>query len=205
MSTPAHRATVAFVRGGLYAVVALLAAGRLGGYGRDHPSLAIVFEAAQFLLPLAGFALAGAVGGASLGAGRRATSGFAGGCVLGGTVLSLAWPQLSGLTGHESLVSVLAFALFAWAIAFGLAGAIGGAALGSRHTWRVASGFALGGIAGALLLVLPVLLAPAGLRSWPPTAQLAVNVLTSVTGLLAPFAVGGAAAGRAVDDSEEQG
>jgi hypothetical protein len=45
-----------------------------------------------------------------------------------------------------------------------------------------------------------VLLATAGLHGWPPTAQLAVTVTSSVAGLLAPFAIGGAAAGRAVDE-----
>lgn len=199
MRSPAHRATVAFARGGLVAIVALLAAGRAGGFGRDVPILAPLFHVLQLALPVFGFALAGAIGGASLGAGRRATWGFAAGCFLAGMVLAAAWPQLSGLTGHESLVSVLSFAVAAWTAAFGLAGLVGGAALPGRRTRLVAGGFAAGGAAGAVLLILPVLLVPVGLRGWPPTAQLAVTVLSSVAGLLAPFAIGGAAAGRAVD------
>jgi len=198
--TPAHRATVAFARGGLFAIVALLASSRIGGLARDLPALAPVLGTLQFVLPLAGFALAGAVGGASLGAGRRAASGFAAGCFLAGAVLSIAWPHLSGLTGHEHLAAVLSFAVAAWAVAFGVAGAIGGAVLGRDRVWRIAAGFAGGGAIGAVFLVTPVLLAAAGLHAWPPTAQLAVTVTSSVAGLLAPFAIGGAAAGRAVDE-----
>ena len=198
--TPTHRATVAFARGGLFAIVALLASSRVGGFARDVPTLAGVLGTLQFLLPLAGFAVAGAVGGASLDAGRRVASGFAAGCFLAGVVLSVAWPHLSGLTGHERLPAVLSFAVAAWAVAFGVAGAIGGAFLGRDRIWRVAAGFAGGGAVGAVLLVMPVLLASAGLRAWPSTAQLAVTVTSSVAGLLAPFAIGGAAAGRAVDE-----
>ncbi|RPJ56740.1 MAG: hypothetical protein EHM24_30140, partial [Acidobacteria bacterium] len=87
--TPAHRATIAFARGGLFAIAALLASGRVGGLARDLPSLAAALGALQLALPLAGFALAGAVGGASLGAGRRAAAGFAAGCFLAGAVLSV--------------------------------------------------------------------------------------------------------------------
>jgi hypothetical protein len=50
-----------------------------------------------------------------------------------------------------------------------------------------------------VLLVLPGLLARVGLHGWPSTAQLAISVASSVAGLLAPFAIGGAAAGRAVE------
>ncbi|RPJ72476.1 MAG: hypothetical protein EHM24_09340 [Acidobacteria bacterium] len=202
--TPAHRATIAFARGGLFAIAALLASGRIGGLARDLPSLAAAFGALQLALPLVGFALAGAVGGASLGTGRRATLGFAGGCFLAGAVLSAAWPHLSGLTGHESLAAVLSFAAAAWAGAFGIAGAIGGACLARGRTWHVGAGFAGGGAVGAVLLVMPVLLAPAGLHAWPPTVQLAVTVTSSAAGLLAPFAIGGAAAGRAVDEGDGQ-
>lgn len=200
--TPAHRATVAFARGGLFAIASLLLAGRIGSLARDLPSLASLFGAIQAGVPLAGFALAGAMGGSALAMGRRVTLGFAAGCFVAGVVLSAAWPHLSGLTGHEPLVSVLSFAVAAWAVAFGLAGAIGGAFLGRSQAGRVAAGFAAGAALGAIFLVMPVLLAPAGLHTWPPTAQLAVTVTSSVAGLLMPFVVGGAVAGRVVDEGQ---
>lgn len=199
LSTPGHQSAVAFVRGGLVAIVALLAPARvtalLEGLGAPGFSGAVV----RLLLPVLGFAAAGAVGGASLGAGGRGVRAFSVGGLASGVMMSQVWPQLSGLTGHEPPASVALFAVVSWAAAFGAGGLVSAWVLRLRGGLRLAATCAIGGALGGLVFVLPSLLGPLGFREMSPLARLAVSTLSSIVGLLVPFGVEGAAAGRAVD------
>jgi len=196
LASPSHRCAVAFLRGGLLATVALLAAPRAGALFHRSAWLAPVAGAAAVLLPVAGFAAAGAFGGAALGRGRAGVRAFALAGVVWGLLMSMAWPQLTGLTGREPLPLLAAFALGAWAAAFAAGGAVAAAIVDRRALLPVAAGFALGGAAGAAIFIAPSLAAPLGYAQWPPLVRLLVATVTSIAGLLAPFGIGGAAAGR---------
>ena len=196
LPSPAHRAAVAFVRGGLLAIVTLLAAPRVAALDRAIPSLSDGAGAVGWLLPVAGFAAAGAFGGAALGRGRAGARAFALGGLVSGLVMSAVWPQLAGLTGREPLGVVVAFSAGGWAAAFGAGGAVAGWGVDRRAAAWLACRFAIAGAAGALVFVAPSLAQPLGYGEWPAPARLLVTTVTSVAGLLAPFAIGGAAAGR---------
>lgn len=197
-SSPAHAAAVAFLRGGLVAIVALLAPARLvaildaTGIGGSGPLV-------RLAVPALGFAAAGALGGAALGLGRRGVRAFSIGGLATGLAMSRVWPQLGGLTGHEPLIPLVLFATLSWALAFGAGGGLGAWLLDRRASVSVAAWAALGGAAGALLFVTPSLFVPLGFGALSPMARLAVSTITSVVGLLTPFAVVGAAAGHALD------
>ena len=196
LTSPAHRAAVAFARGGLLAIAALLAAPRVAALARSMPATAALGDLVAALLPVAAFAAAGAFGGASLGRGRAGVRGFALGGLASGLVMALVWPQLAGLTGREPLPVVVAFAVAGWAAAFGAGGGVAAWRIDRRAATALAGWFALGGAAGALLFVAPSLAQPLGAAGWPGPARLLLATATSVAGLLAPFAIGGAAAGR---------
>lgn len=198
LSSPAHRAAIAFLRGGLLAIVTLLAAPRAAGWAAAIPGLEGFGTWIVAALPAAGFAGAWAFGGAALGRGRAGVLAFALGGVVSGLLLSLVWPQLAGLTGREPLAPLLAFSVLTWAGAFGIGGGIAGWRLDTHAAVALAWRFAIGGALGALVFVAPSLAWPLGADAWPAAARLALTTLSSVAGLLAPFAVGGAAAGRLV-------
>lgn len=198
LASPAHRAAIAFARGGLLAIVALLAAPRAAALARSFPAPAALGDLVAALLPVAGFAGAGAFGGASLGRGPTGVRGFALGGLVSGLLMALVWPQLAGLTGREPLPAVLAFAVTGWAAAFGAGGGLAAWRIDKTVAVGLAGRFALGGAAGALLFVAPSLAQPLGAADWPGPARLLLTTATSVAGLLAPFAIGGAAAGRAL-------
>jgi hypothetical protein len=202
IASPAHRAAIAFLRGGLLAIVSLLAAPRAGGLLLRTALPGAVADASALLLPLLGFTAAWAFGGASLGRGRQAVRGFALGGLLTGLLLSLVWPQLAGLTGREPALIVLAFAVAGWGVSFGAGGGLAGRLVHPPAALALARGFAVGGAAGASIFVVPSLASGLGYGDWPPIARLFVSTITSVAGLLAPFAIGGAAAGRLLGDSD---
>ncbi len=198
LASPSHRAAVAFLRGGLFASVTLLAAPRVAALVRSVRPLAGFGDAAAALLPVAGFAVAWAFGGAALGRGRVGVGAFALGGLVSGLLMSLVWPQLAGLTGREPLPPLLAFSVGGWAAAFGAGGAVAGCVVDRRAAAALARRFAMGGAAGALVFVAPSLAQPLGWAAWPAPARLLLTTASSVCGLLAPFAIGGAAAGLAL-------
>ncbi|HSJ97103.1 MAG TPA: hypothetical protein VLC53_08520, partial [Myxococcota bacterium] len=190
LASPAHRAAIAFLRGGLLAIVGLLApprvAAMLAGAGAGERAATVV----ALLLPVLGFALAGAFGGAALGLGRRGAAAFAAGGAVTGLGISIAWPQFAGLTGHEPILVLTLFALGTWAAAFGAGGGVAAWAVDRRAIRELSRWFAIGGALGAILFVAPSLLVPLGFREWPPMIRVLISTLTSVTGLLAPFGIG---------------
>lgn len=197
--SPAHRAAVRFLRGGLVAMVSLLVPSQLGSWSRAFPALGPLVALARLVVPALGFAAAGAIGATALGRGRRGGRAFAAGMSATGLALSFTAPLLQNLTGFEPPAIVALFAAVTTAGAFALGGSIAALALEPRHAVALAAGFAFGGAFGGLLTVTPSLLA-GGLAAWPPEAQLFVNLASSLLGLLAPFAIGGAVAGRRLED-----
>jgi hypothetical protein len=196
LASPAHRVAVAFLRGGLLAIVALLAAPRAAALVRSCSTLEDLGDLAAALLPVAGFLVAWAFGGAALDRGRRGVRAFAVGGLVAGMLMSAVWPQLAGLTGREPLPALLAFSVGGWAVAFGAGGGLAGWGLDRRAAAPLAARFAAGGALGALLFIAPSLAQPLGVGTWSGPARLLLTTVTSVAGLLTPFAVGGAAAGR---------
>lgn len=202
--SPAHRAAIRFLRGGLVAVVALLLPSRLGGWLRDWPMLEPIVALAQVAIPVLGFAAAGAIGATSLDRGRRGIAAFAVALAVTGLGVSLTAPQLQNLTGFESAGTVVLFAAAATGAAFAVGGGIAALWLEPERALPIAAGFAAGGAFGGLVTVLPSLLARA-VADWPPEAQLFVRLACSLAGLLGPFAIGGAAAGRGLGEAEAEG
>jgi hypothetical protein len=195
MSSPAHRAALGFLRGGLIAAVSLALTPAVGA------ALAAVFQSGlpagstQFIVPLAGFVVGGAVGGGTLGLGARGSVGFGCGGGASGLLLLITAPQLQGLTGFEDPLVVVPYAVATSALAFGMMGLAGSLVVGRGKVARVAALFAVGGIAGGLLGVLPFLIQHWGGVWW---AELWVFLtLAGATGSVAvPFVAGGAAAAR---------
>lgn len=128
------------------------------------------------------------------------------------------WPTLRTAMGFGfgSLFAGLSFILMlfevpskvAWipclALGFGLAGAVGGAcmALGWRVFFRSAAGLAIGGAAGAVALVAVqptisrLLLHSLGSTQWSGSLDTVDFISFGITGILLPYAVGGALLGR---------
>ncbi len=96
MSSPAHRAALGFLRGGLIAAVSLALTPALGAVAAAAAQAGWPARAIQFLLPLAGFAFGGAVGGEALGFGSRGAIGFGCGGGAAGLVLLLTAPTFRG-------------------------------------------------------------------------------------------------------------
>ncbi len=125
MSSPAHRAALGFLRGGLIATVSLALTPALGALASSVPTLGWLVKAAQFLLPVAGFAAGGALGGDALSLGPRGAMAFGCGGGAAGLVLFLSAPHLQGLTGFEDPLVVVPYAIATSALAFGAMGLIG--------------------------------------------------------------------------------
>ncbi len=195
MSSPAHRAALGFLRGGLIAVVSLVLAPALGGLASVVPTLGWLVKAAQFLLPVAGFAGGGALGGDALGLGSRGATAFGCGGGAAGLVLLRAAPQLQGLTGFEDPLVVVPYAIATSALAFGVMGLIGSLMVRRGKVGRVAAVFAVGGALGGLLGVLPFLVQRWGGPGW---ADLWVFVTTacSIGSVVVPLMLGGSSAAR---------
>lgn len=200
LSSPAHRAGVRFLRGGLVAIVALLLPSQLGGWSRAWPEPLVAF--ARAAIPAVGFALAGALGAASLDRGRRGILSFGAGLLVTGFAMSFSAPLLQNLTGFESGPTVAIFAAGSTAVAFAAGGAVAALPVEPSRALILAGGFAAGGGFGGLLTVVPSLLGTA-LNAWPADAQLFVRLACSVAGLLAPFAIGGAVAGKVLERGEK--
>jgi hypothetical protein len=199
LSSPAHRAGLRFLRGGLIAIVALLVPSQLGGWAREWPAIAPLIAASRLAIPALGFAAGGVVGASALGRGGRGAAAFGAGFGLTGLLLSFTAPLLRNLSGFENSWIVVPYAAASTAAAFGLGGVIGALALEPRQVVMMGTGFAAGGALGGLVSVLPSL-SSASMAGWPSDAQLFVRLLCSLTGLLAPFAIGGAVAGKALEE-----
>jgi hypothetical protein len=154
------------------------------------------------LLPALGFAAAGAFGATALERGRAGIRGFAIGMFATGLAMSFAWTELAGLTGREPLLHVLLFATGSWALSFAVGGAVSAWTVGGQHVSRLTLAFSLGGALGALLFVSPSLLVPLGFLELPAPLRWLYSTASSVVGLVLPFAFGGAAAGRLLEDPE---
>ncbi len=202
MSSAAHRAAVAFLQGGLAAVVAQVVGPPIGGAIAAVTGFSPLAGLVRTLLPVAGFSAAGAVGGDAVGAGPRAARAFAGGGALTGLVLTATSEPLSGLTGYENPAVVIAYAVITSTFAYGVGGALATAILRKR-TILPAAAFAAGGAAGGVLGVLPFLLSRWG--SIEGAAGQLIWVATAIGSVLVPLACGGALTARALDGPNVHG
>jgi hypothetical protein len=202
MDSPARRAGLGFLRGALVAVVAQVLAVPLGGLLLRLPTLAWAVRWVRAVAPVAGFALAGAVGGDTLGAGRRGVWAFAVGGGACGMALLFWSPNLAGLTGREDALVVTAYAVVTYAGAFGLLGLIAAAVLGRAVVARSVGGFAAGGALGGLFATVPFFLARVGPRSAPPEVGEFLGVASAVGAVVAPLVIGGTATAAALDPSD---
>jgi hypothetical protein len=195
MSSPAHRAALGFLRGGLFAAMSLALAPALGAVAAAASQAGWPARAIRLLLPLAGFAFGGAVGGDALGFGSRGATGFGLGGSAAGLVLLLTSPHLQGLTGFEDPTVVVPYAIATSGLAFGAMGLVGSFVVRRDRVAGVAAGFAGGGLIGGLLGVLPFLV-----QRWagPMWADLWMFVTTacSVGSVVVPLMLGGASAAR---------
>jgi hypothetical protein len=190
MSSPAHRAALAFLRGGLVAVLSLVLAPALGAIAVTFPSAGWLVRATQFLLPVGGFAFGGAIGGEALDPGPRGALAFGCGGCAAGLVLLLTAPNLQGLTGFENPTVVVGYGVGSAAVAFAATGLIGSLIAGSGKIGRVTAGFAIGGAIGGLLGVAPFLVQNARL-GLPPDLLMFVSFACAMGGVVVPFVAGG--------------
>ena len=195
MTSPAHRAALGFLSGGLIAVVSLALTPALGAVAAAVSHEGWTARMTQLLLPLAGFVIGGAVGGAALDVGSRGATGFACGGGAAGLVLLLTAPHLQGLTGFEDPLVVVPYAIGTSALAFGAMGLVGSLVVRRGKVVRVVAIFAVGGAIGGLLSVLPFLV-----QRWsgPVWADLwmFVTMGCSIGSVVVPFMVGGSSAAR---------
>jgi hypothetical protein len=195
MNSPAHRAALGFLRGGLIAAVSLALAPALG------VAVAAIFQSGwpagfiQFILPLGGFVLGGAIGGEALGLGTRGSLGFGCGGGAAGLVLLVTAPPLRGLTGFEDPLVVVPYAVVTSALAFGLMGLVGSLVVRRHKVGRVAALFAVGGIVGGLLAVLPTLVQRSAGPEWADLRMFATTAC-SMGSVVVPLILGGSSAAR---------
>lgn len=195
----AHRAALRFVRGGLVATLGLLAPSQVGLLTGGASWAAAAAGVLRVLLPILGFTLAGVIGASALDRGRRGGVAFGAGFLATGVVLTFTAPLLSNLSGFERPALVLSFGAASAGAAFGVGGILAALALESSPVLRIGAGFALGGVVGGVLGVLPAVLA-AALNDWPAEVRLFANAACALAGFLAPFGIGGAVAGRALEE-----
>ncbi len=195
MNSPAHRAALGFLRGGLIAAVSLVLAPALGAVSAAILPSGWPVGLVQFALPLAGFAFGGAVGGEALGLGSRGAAAFGCGGGAAGLVLLVTAPQLQGLTGFEDPLVVVFYAVATSALAFGLMGLVGSLVVRRDKVGRVAALFAVGGIVGGLLGVLPFLVQRWGRPEWADLWMF-VTMACSIGSIVVPLVLGGSSAAR---------
>jgi hypothetical protein len=195
MSSPAHEAALGFLKGGLIAVVSLALTPALGAVTAAVLQAAWPARMIQLLLPLAGFAIGGAVGGAALGIGSRGATGFACGGAAAALVLIVTFPPLQGLTGFENASVVVPYGVGTSALAFGASGLVGSLLVRRGKVGRVSAVFAGGGAIGGLLAVLPFLVQRWGGPVWPDLWMFA-TMACSIGSVVVPLMVGGASAAR---------
>jgi hypothetical protein len=196
VTSPAHRAAIGFLQGALVAVAAEVVASPLAGSLSRIPAISPLAPAIRTLVPLAGFSVAGAVGGEAIGEGRLGTAAFAAGGLGAGLVLTMTSPHLSGLTGYEDALIVLAYAACTFALAFGLCGCLAGAILRPDIVMRATAAFAFGGALGGLAGILPFLLARFGSAGPGDLLWQFVWLASSIASIATPLAVGGALTAR---------
>jgi hypothetical protein len=202
MTSPAHCAALGFLRGALIAIVAQVLAVPLAATIGSILALAPLAPLIRVALPVAGFVLAGAMGGETLGAGRSGVVGFGAGGLATGLVLTLTSPHLAGLTGYEDGSVVAVYAAGTFAAAFGLGGCLGIVVLDRRVAGRDRMGggpivratgaFAAAGALGGLVGVLPFFLARAGGGGTAGPVLQFLSFASAVGSLAIPLGLGGA-------------
>jgi hypothetical protein len=201
LGSVSHRAGTAFFEAALVTVLAIvslpLAAGAIGRFSATLQPFVVAIRLAS--APLA-FAAGGAVAGRSLERGRRGVVAALAASLAAGIVL--AWPlaTLQGLTGFEPMLPLIVVPVVSFGLAFGLDGAMLAWQLaGVREARRVAAWSAAGGVTGALLLVLPSLLARTRVRSDLDVVWAFIEVACSSASVLVPFTVVGWSAGSSLE------
>jgi hypothetical protein len=195
MSSPAHRAALGFLRGGLIAVVSLVAAPPLGALLAGIVQSTWPAGLVHVLLPFAGFAFGGAIGGEAVAVGSRGAIAFGCGGGASGLVLLLTSRQLQGLTGFEDPMVVVPYAIATSALAFGAMGLVGGLVVRRGSVGRITAAFAGGGAIGGLIGVLPFLVQRWGGPGWADL-WVFVTLACSVGSVVVPFMLGGSSAAR---------
>ena len=195
MTSPAHQAATGFLRGALVAVVSQVTSAPLAAaVAMVLPALG---PAVRLIVPLAGFAAAGAVGGDALGAGPRGVRAFSVGCFVAGVVLSATSPPLSGLTGHEDPAVVIPYAAVTYGAAFGLGGCVGGALLGAGRAAPAAVAFGGAGVIGGIVSLVPYLLGRFGASGPIALAVQFLGLASSIGAVAIPLCLGGSLLARA--------
>jgi hypothetical protein len=195
MTSPAHRAALGFLKGGLIAVVSIVIAPELGPLATAFPLLGWLVRVVQFLLPLVGFAFGGAIGADALGFGSRTTLAFGYGGGATGLVLRLAAPNLQRLTGFEDPFLVVTYGVVSAAVAFGATGVIGSLTARRGKVGRVTAGFVVGGAIGGFIGVAPYL-AQRWHAGWPLDLWSFVSFACSIAAVAVPLVIGGSIAAR---------
>lgn len=165
------------------------------------------------IISLAGPVLGGAIGGAWLGwvMKKRAVWAVEGALAFGVGFLPAAIAMLitlmagQGMSGNESILETAPFFTLGFGIGFGISGALAGALVlaGSRVLLASAKAFAIGGVAGGIVISTAFLL----LRLLGHS-QGQVLTYGMFAGILVPYCLGGALLGAAVPGlpkSEENG
>ena len=127
------------------------------------PPVGWLDAAVNLFVPAAGFFLSGALGGAALGHGKRATIGFGLAFMLTSPIWVLTIIGIQAMGTNQSLFGELALGFI---LGFGVAGAIGSAFLGRGIRMIIAGGavFGLAAIAGAAVVALPFTLMGGGIN-----------------------------------------
>jgi hypothetical protein len=193
--SPAHRAALGFLQGGLISVVALALPAAVGPVAAALSLPASVVALARTLVPLLGFGAGGAVGGESLGFGFRGSVAFGAGGVVAGLVLLVTAPNLRGLTGFEPPLVVAAYGVLSSVAAFGADGAIAGLLVRRGRVPWVTAGFAAAGALGGLLGVAPGLAARSD-GGWLPELRMFFGLACTIGSIVAPLVIGGSASAR---------
>jgi hypothetical protein len=196
MTSPAHKAAIAFLQGAMIAAVAQVVAAPVASALAFVPWFGAVVPGVRTAIAVGGFVLAGAVGGEAIG--RRWAGGFAVGGALGGLVLALTGSNLQGLTGYENRLVVTSYAASTTAAAYGAWGLVAGAVAARPLAIRTGAVFAAFGGLGGLVGVVPFFLQPGGVAAEGAGLQF-VWLVSAVGTIAVPLALGGASTAVAVE------
>jgi hypothetical protein len=197
------KAALAFGAGGLIGFLGLPASYALGILLATTLVQAVGLVSLVAILLLCYF-IGGAVGGASLRIGFRATLGFGLAFVLGGSMILIQMMPMRGVVGAENTAQVvLGFALVC-ALAFGVIGVFGAAfaGLGSPRAQQIGAAFAASGaVCGGLFLLYLLLI------SESPALPFAWNNLLATVALVfvLPMAIGGGFAAKLAKEALAEG
>lgn len=208
MTPYARRVAIAFVAGGIIALVGMiLPPMMIGVLGNFIPFIRPVLPLSTILGPLIGFFLSGAIGGASLRMGTKVVIGFGIGFLVAGLIVPLTLVSIQAMSGKENPFGVLLFFTLTFGLGFALAGAIGATFMGQgfRVIRTSAAGFGVGGTIGGSTAVLPFLIM-GGEANYGGLGQLGFLMLLAgiLVGVLVPYFIGGAVLGKAAEKAVTQ-